>query len=128
MTESQTTIRLLFADRGAFHHEDLVVPAVPVYIPGAYAFARKMAENIGGTPLSNLYEVFFNAPLTAHILGGCSMGTDPKRAVIDTDQKLFGYDTLYVTDASVIPANLGVNPVLTIVALAERAMSRVRDR
>jgi cholesterol oxidase len=56
------------------------------------------------------------------------MGADPETAVIDTDHKLFGYDTLYVTDASVMPANLGVNPVLTIVALAERAMSRVRDK
>ncbi len=97
----------------------------PVYIPQAYDFAKKMARIINGIPLSNIYEVIFNSPLTAHILGGCGIAENKDKGVIDTNHKLFGYDNLYVVDASVIPANLGVNPVMTIVSLAERAMSKI---
>lgn len=98
---------------------------VPVYLPQAHRFAREMAADIDAVPLSNIYEVFFNASLTAHILGGCIMGEDESSGVIDTHHRLFGRENLYVVDASVIPANLGVNPVMTIVAFAERAMSLI---
>ncbi len=101
---------------------------VPVYIPQAHEFARNIASDIGAAPLSNIYEVFFNASLTAHILGGCVMGEDASSGVIDSSHRLFGYEDLYVVDASVIPANLGVNPVMTIVAFAERAMSLIPDK
>ena len=75
-----------------------------------------------------IYEVFFNASLTAHILGGCIMGEDERSGVIDTSHRLFGHDNLFIVDASVIPANLGVNPVMTIVAFAERAMSLIPEK
>jgi len=101
---------------------------VPVYIPQAHNFARTIAKDIEAVPLSNIYEVFFNASLTAHILGGCIMGEDESTGVIDTHHRLFGYENLYVADASVIPANLGVNPVMTIVAFAERAMSLIPEK
>lgn len=103
-------------------------PLSPVYIPQAYDFARTIAADLMATPLSNIYEVFFNTSLTAHILGGCIMGEDESSGVIDTNHRLFGYDDLYVVDASVIPANLGVNPVMTILAFAERAMSLIPER
>ena len=60
---------------------------------------------------------------TAHILGGCQIGKDPTTAVIDSRHEVFGYPGLYVVDGSAIPANVGVNPSLTITALAERCMS-----
>jgi cholesterol oxidase len=63
--------------------------------------------------------------MTAHILGGCIIGKDKDHGVIDPCHRVFGYDNMYVTDASAIPANLGVNPSLTITAMAERAMSFV---
>ncbi|MCZ7685318.1 MAG: GMC oxidoreductase [Sandaracinaceae bacterium] len=53
------------------------------------------------------------------------MGAGPGEGVIDADHRLFGYDGLYVIDGSAVSANPGVNPSLTITALAERAMSRI---
>jgi len=53
------------------------------------------------------------------------MGADAAEGVIDRDHRLYGYDGLYVIDGSAVSANPGVNPALTITALAERAMSRV---
>ena len=60
---------------------------------------------------------------TAHILGGCQIGKDRDNGVFDTSNQVFGYPGLYVVDGSAIPANVGVNPSLTITALAERSMS-----
>ncbi len=100
-------------------------PPAPVYIPEANEFARKLAELTGGVAVSNIYEVFFDSPLTAHILGGCPMGESEKDGVVDPYHRLFGEKDVYICDGSVIPANLGVNPSLTITAMAERAMSYV---
>ncbi len=58
--------------------------------------------------------------MTAHVLGGAVMGRAAEEGVVDADHEVFGHPGLYVADASVIPANLGVNPSLTITALAER--------
>ena len=69
-------------------------------------------------------EVLFHLTSTAHILGGCAIGTGPNQGVIDVDHQVFGHPGLYVTDASAIPANVGVNPSLTITALAERFSAR----
>ena len=70
-----------------------------------------------------LTEVLFNVPTTAHIMGGCAIGSSRERGVVDAECRVHGVDGLRVIDGSVIPANLGVNPSLTITALAERAMS-----
>ena len=45
--------------------------------------------------------------------------------MVDHRQRVFGYENLLVVDGSVVPANVGVNPSLTITALAERAMTFV---
>ena len=73
-------------------------------------------------------EVILDTTTTAHILGGCPMGATTEEGVIDHENRVFGYDNLYVVDGSMISANLGVNPSLSITALAERAMSRVPER
>lgn len=98
---------------------------IPSYIPQANAAARAIAKKISGTPLNAITEVLFNKPLSAHILGGCVIGRDASTGVIDAQCRVFGYDNLYIVDGSAIPANLGVNPSLTITALAEYAMSHV---
>ncbi len=100
--------------------------AIPTFIPQANEFARKMAGLIGGTPMSMLTEVLFNVPGTAHILGGCTIAARPAEGVVDHRNRVFGYKNLYVCDGSVIAANLGVNPSLTITAMTERAISHIQ--
>ena len=53
------------------------------------------------------------------------MGSDQAEGVIDKDHEVFGYPGLYVVDGSAMSANLGVNPSLTITAMAERALSKI---
>lgn len=96
--------------------------SVPAYIPAANQAARLYAGVSGGIPANSLLESAFNMSVTAHILGGAQIGGDPSNGVIDVQHEVFGYPGLYVVDGSAIPANVGVNPSLTITALAERAM------
>jgi cholesterol oxidase len=98
---------------------------VPTFIPSANDFAHKIAQMIGGTPMSMITEILFNIPSTAHILGGCAMAGSPAQGVVDRQNRVFGYKNMYVCDGSVVGANLGVNPSLTICALTERAMSYI---
>jgi cholesterol oxidase len=98
-------------------------PPVPAYIPQANAFAERAAALVGGAAMSMTTEILFDAPGTAHILGGCAMGATAKCGVVDSQNRVFGYQNLYICDGSVLPANLGVNPSLTICAVTERAMS-----
>jgi len=99
--------------------------APPSYLPQANEAARIFAEVAGGTPFNGLTETLLGTSTTAHILGGCHMGRSTRDGVIGTDHGLFGYPGLYVVDGSAVSANPGVNPSLTITALAERAMSLV---
>jgi cholesterol oxidase len=97
----------------------------PTFIPVANQAAEWFAKRTGGIAQSSVMEALLNIPTTAHILGGAVIGSDPSRGVVDAHQKIFGYENLMVCDGSVIPANVGVNPSLTITALAEHAMSFV---
>jgi cholesterol oxidase len=92
-------------------------------IPEATEIAERVADKIDGLPMSMVQETVFNIPTTAHILGGCCMGDSPETGVIDHRHRVFGYEGLYVIDGSAVSANPGVNPSLTIAALAERAMT-----
>ncbi|MBW1880816.1 MAG: GMC family oxidoreductase [Deltaproteobacteria bacterium] len=98
---------------------------VPTYVPMANDFTRRLAARMNGIARSSVTEVFLDRPATAHILGGCPIGESPAEGVIDGRQRVFGYENLLVCDGTVIPANLGVNPALSILAFAERAMSFV---
>lgn len=100
---------------------------IPTFIPEANAFADKAAAATGGIAGSSTAEIFFNVPMTAHCMGGCAMAASPDKGVIDAQNRVFGYQNLYVVDGSMLGANLGVNPSLTITALAERAMSFIPD-
>jgi len=98
---------------------------IPTFIPIANQAAEWLAQRTGGIAQSSVTEALFNIPTTAHILGGAVIAPDPERGVIDARQRVFGYENLLVCDGSAIPANVGVNPSLTITALAEHAMSHV---
>lgn len=64
----------------------------------------------------------------AHPLGGCRMADSPDLGVTDDGGAVYGYEGLYCIDSSVIPTSLGVNPSLTIAAIAERAAERLVRR
>jgi cholesterol oxidase len=98
---------------------------IPTFIPIANRAAEWFAQRTGGIAQSALTEALFNIPTTAHILGGAVIAPDPGQGVVDARQHVFGYENLLVCDGSAIPANVGVNPSLTITALAEHAMSHV---
>lgn len=98
------------------------------FIPEATHIADTLAAQIDGVPMSMAPEVLFGIPSTAHILGGACIGKDREGGVIDRDHKVYGYENLYVVDGSAVSANPGVNPSLTITAMAERAMSRIPAR
>jgi len=100
-------------------------PAPTASIPEADELAERIAAKVDGVTQSMLTETLLGIPTTAHILGGCSMGASPAEGVIDHRHRVFGYDGLYVVDGSAISANPGVNPSLTITALAERAMTLI---
>jgi cholesterol oxidase len=97
-------------------------------IPEASEIAAQFAEIADGVPISLFTETLLNAPTTAHLLGGCCMGLDAQSGVIDAQHRVFGYPGLFVIDGSAVSANPGVNPSLTITALAERAMSFIPAR
>ena len=95
----------------------------PSYISEANEAARHFARHAGGVPYNSIQESVANLSVTAHIMGGCRMGHSASTGVIDTNHELFGYPGIYVVDGSALSANVGVNPALTITAIAERAMS-----
>jgi cholesterol oxidase len=100
----------------------------PRFIEVANWATKRAAEKLDAIPQSGTTEAFLNIPTTAHILGGAVIGESPETGVVDAGQRAFGYQNLLVCDGSAIPANIGVNPSLTITALAEHAMSRVPAR
>jgi cholesterol oxidase len=94
----------------------------PNWNPVAHDVARRAAAKIDGDARGYCFDVF-NRPTTAHFIGGCPIGDSPATGVVDAYHRLYGYSGLHIIDGSTIPANLGVNPALTITALSERAVS-----
>jgi cholesterol oxidase len=95
----------------------------PTWIPVGHEVARRVAERIDGEPGGSVPEAILNVPTTAHFIGGCPIGDSQETGVIDPYHRVYGYDGLHVCDGAAITANLGVNPSLTITAMAERAMA-----
>ncbi|PRB11489.1 cholesterol oxidase [Microbacterium sp. MYb72] len=100
----------------------------PSYLPQAHAAAAAIAARVerdGGEPAEarGSWPEVFGIPLTAHFLGGAVISSSPEEGVIDAYHRVWGHPGLHVVDGSAVPANPGVNPSLTITALAERALS-----
>lgn len=98
------------------------------FIPEAITFGKKVGEKINGIPYSNFTDVLLGTTTTAHILGGSVMGKDINSGVIDKNCNVFGYKNMMVCDGSMISANPGVNPSLSITAISEYAMSKISDK
>jgi cholesterol oxidase len=99
--------------------------SLPSKIDAGHHVTRRFAEKINGIPAGSVNEGLLNIPITAHILGGCPMGRDDQEGVVGLDCQVHNYPGLYVVDGSIMPGNPGVNPSLTIAALAEYAMSHI---
>jgi len=102
--------------------------APTAFIPFAGELADKTARIINGKPFVMATEALFGIPTTAHILGGSVIGRTPEEGVVDKYHRVFGYENLLVCDGSAVSANPGVNPSLTITAMAERAMSFIPEK
>jgi cholesterol oxidase len=118
-------VRRCFSRRvGLTTRQDPVNPN-PTFIPEGSAATTWLARHTGGIAQSMATEALLNIPTTAHILGGAVIGRDADSGVVDRFGRAFGYRNLIICDGSVVPANPGVNPSLTITALAEYIMAAV---
>lgn len=102
--------------------------APSAFIPEAHDVAKKHAKISNSKSVVMLTETLTGIPSTAHILGGAVMGRNAETGVIDSNNRVFGYKNMYVCDGSMISANPGVNPSLSITAISERAMSKIPNR
>lgn len=100
----------------------------PSFIAVANQAAQTMADINGGTAHNVLLESVGNLSVTAHLLGGAVMSDNSSQGVINAENQVFNYANLYVVDGSSIPVNVGVNPSLTITALAERFAAKVNAK
>jgi cholesterol oxidase len=113
----------LFRKRVMFHTDQgAQLPKSPAI---SNSITRNFAQKMNGIPGATFMDSLFNFPITAHLMGGVPLGRDADEGVIDLDFQVHNYPGLYVVDGSVMPGNPGVNPSLTITALAEYAMSKI---
>ncbi|NLB46687.1 MAG: GMC family oxidoreductase [Microbacteriaceae bacterium] len=99
----------------------------PSYLPGAHRAVKAIAarlQQMSGVRAEarGSWPEVFGIPLTAHFLGGAVVSASPETGVVDTYHRVWGYPGLHVVDGAAVPANPGVNPSLTITAMAERAL------
>jgi cholesterol oxidase len=118
---------LTFFRRGLIATQDPDHP-IQAEIPIGHQVTRAFAEKIDGIPAGTFSETVLGIPSTAHILGGVPFGRDADEGVIGLNCEVHGYPGLYVVDGSIMPANPGINPSLTITALAEYAMSQIPSK
>ncbi len=98
---------------------------ISAQVKGSHELTREFARRTNGIALGSIGENLLNLPTTAHILGGVPIGSDSLQGVVNGDFEVHNYPGMYIIDGSIMPANPGVNPSLTITALAEYAMSKI---
>jgi cholesterol oxidase len=125
METIDSTIRMMRSKMGFLKTRMETGPAPTAFNPLAQSIARKTEKIINGKAMVIATESLLGIPTTAHILGGACMGEDDKCGVIDPNNHVFNYQNMMICDGSMISANPGVNPSLTITAITERAMSRM---
>jgi cholesterol oxidase len=103
-------------------------PKPSPFIPESIQLTEAYSKSFNGLPTSFALETTMGLASTAHILGGAVMGADKNEGVINDKHQVFDYENMYIIDGSSISANPGVNPSLTITALAERAMSFIPEK
>lgn len=103
-------------------------PAPTAFNPKAQELAHEVEKIVDGKAMVMSSETLFGIPTTAHILGGACMGKDAQSGVIDKNNNVFNYKNMMVCDGSMMSANPGVNPSLSITAITERAMSKIPNK
>jgi len=116
-----------------FFRKGMVAEEEPGYtinaqVEGSHEITREFARRTNGIPLGSIGENLLGMPTTAHILGGAPIGKNADEGVVDENFQIHNYPGLYIIDGSIMPANPGVNPSLTITALAEYAMSKIEKK
>ncbi len=115
-----------------FRH-GMVTEAEPGYeihaqVKGSHELTREFAKRTNGVALGSIGENILGLPTTAHILGGAPIGKDAGEGVVNENFEVHNYPEMYIIDGAIMPANPGVNPSLTITALAEYAMSKIPEK
>jgi cholesterol oxidase len=98
---------------------------IQAQVAGSHKLTREFARRTNGIALGSFGENLLGLPTTAHILGGAPIGASADEGLVDENFQIHNYPGLYIIDGSIVPANPGVNPSLTITALAEYAMSKI---
>ena len=101
---------------------------IHAHVKGSHELTRDFAKRTNGVPLGSLGENLLGLPTTAHILGGAPIGKNAEEGVVNENFEVHNYEGMYIIDGSIMPANPGVNPSLTITALAEYAMSKIANK
>ncbi|MBX3420064.1 MAG: GMC family oxidoreductase [Pirellulaceae bacterium] len=125
MESIDSTLRFKSSPTGGLMTELEDGPPPTAFNPVAQSIARRVEKIVDGKAMVIASETLFGIPTTAHILGGACMGAGPDQGVVDQYNRVFNYQNMMVCDGSMISANIGVNPSLTITALTERAMSHI---
>ena len=124
MQSTETSLRLRPSRPGGRVDTDLADgPPPQSQLPVANQIAELGAKHVDGYPQAGVSESLTNAPTTAHLLGGAVIADCPERGVVDRYRRAFGYLNFLITEGSTVPANVGVNPGLTITAMAVRNMT-----
>ena len=117
------------------HNYNLQQPIFDQIIDGMKLFAQKIGKDGENSLIVPLWDTQSRRQISAHPLGGCPMGDDASSGVVDSLGRVFRgkngntkYDDLYVADGSIVPTSLGVNPSLTITALAYRIAFHVVEQ
>lgn len=97
-------------------------PRNPKWHPIGVQVCHELARETNSRQLQS-WPSTIGLPVTVHFFGGAVIGATPRLGVVDPYHRVWGYPTLSVVDGSTLVANIGLNPSLTIAALAERAAS-----
>ncbi len=127
MQDADNSLRLVLDKRGRLRSRAGGAEAPKAWLPIANEIAAAAATRMDGYAQSSVAESIGGSPTSAHFLGGAVIGTDAGSGVVDRRRRVFGYRNMIVCDGSTLPANVGVNPSLTITAMAEEAMAHVPE-
>jgi cholesterol oxidase len=98
------------------------------YYDRVIRIVKGIAAALNAKYMDNPSYEYLRQVITAHPLGGCPMGRDKSRGVVDSYGEVFGYPGLFVVDGSIMPGPVGPNPSMTIAAISDRAADHIIDQ